>query len=440
VPATAAAQTSAPLAVPSGHRAVAGGEVPAGVGDCPYVFIPGVGHLDYVCGASKSTTMLAARIEPKPLVVFDGDQGIVKRLPPECDQVCVLDSPNAMLGGIRGAVIVRKLGFLWAWLRYVFRLRRVLKGCRARLVYTCNGATFLAYPAIAMLRLKWVIGVRGGIRNSWKWRFVIRKSDRTCVLSHQMKQELVDWFPAADRDHVGQRITVLYNGVDLEAFKFSATGRQWIRERMGLGADAICILYAAAFRPWKGQLAFLQRTVPDLLSHPAATGGRIHVVFLGGATEAKDQDYLDQCQQFANTQGWDQQIHFVGFDTEVIPWYSAADLVVLASEHEGMPRCIIEAMSCERPGVCFRVSSVDELLTANGAGYVLDQGDYRGLCQVLLKLSDDAELREQMGSRGRAFASSELDIHHVTTSYQRLFSQLVQGRRSNASEPMRKGG
>jgi glycosyltransferase involved in cell wall biosynthesis len=48
----------------------------------------------------------------------------------------------------------------------------------------------------------------------------------------------------------------------------------------------------------------------------------------------------------ARSAGLDARIHFVGFQSNPMPWMREASVLVLSSRHEGLPNVLIEAMAC----------------------------------------------------------------------------------------------
>ena len=57
---------------------------------------------------------------------------------------------------------------------------------------------------------------------------------------------------------------------------------------------------------------------------------------------------------------------------ELRQWYSAADLLVLASSREGWPNVLLEAMSCGTPVLASRVGGVPEIIQHADSGLMFD--------------------------------------------------------------------
>jgi glycosyltransferase involved in cell wall biosynthesis len=82
---------------------------------------------------------------------------------------------------------------------------------------------------------------------------------------------------------------------------------------------------------------------------------------------------------------------------------AAIDFLVLASDTEGLPNAIIEAMAAGIPCVATRVSDVPDLVTDNG--WVVPPNDAASLADAMRNLRHmDRAARHALGERGRSRA------------------------------------
>jgi glycosyltransferase involved in cell wall biosynthesis len=84
--------------------------------------------------------------------------------------------------------------------------------------------------------------------------------------------------------------------------------------------------------------------------------------------------------------------------------YRRADVLILASDVEGTPNTVLEAMACGVPTVATAVGDVPELLR-DGSGVVVRPGDTDGLARALASLRADRERRRDMGRTARRRAT-----------------------------------
>ena len=81
--------------------------------------------------------------------------------------------------------------------------------------------------------------------------------------------------------------------------------------------------------------------------------------------------------------------------------YNMSDIVCFPSYHEGLPKALLEAASCELPIVAYDVSGSREVVRDNENGFLIQLKDENALFMAVLKLVNNPELRKEMGSLGR---------------------------------------
>ncbi len=97
-------------------------------------------------------------------------------------------------------------------------------------------------------------------------------------------------------------------------------------------------------------------------------------------------------------------VTFTGFldRGELDKLYRQASVVVLASETEGMPNVVLEAMAHARPVVATPVGSIPDLITDGANGLLVPPGDADALASALQRLVDDPEWARNLGLAARA--------------------------------------
>lgn len=95
-------------------------------------------------------------------------------------------------------------------------------------------------------------------------------------------------------------------------------------------------------------------------------------------------------------------VHFHGFQTDPVPYYEAADCVVLPSYHEGMSNVLLEAAATGRPLITSDIPGCREAVEDGVTGYLCRVQDADSLyekMEQMLRLR--REERAAMGQRGR---------------------------------------
>lgn len=98
-------------------------------------------------------------------------------------------------------------------------------------------------------------------------------------------------------------------------------------------------------------------------------------------------------------------VRFLGFREDLPRWMAHADLVVLPSRKEGLPRVLMEAMALGRPCVASDIPGNRELLRPSPrsapAGILFPAGNAETLAHALQRILADPPLGRRMGIQGR---------------------------------------
>jgi len=83
-----------------------------------------------------------------------------------------------------------------------------------------------------------------------------------------------------------------------------------------------------------------------------------------------------------------------------------ADVLLLPSRTEGIPRVIIEAFLFGKPVIASRVGGIPEVVKDNKNGLLVEAGDSKELTRALLLVAHNTELREALGAHAYAYAKT----------------------------------
>ncbi len=102
------------------------------------------------------------------------------------------------------------------------------------------------------------------------------------------------------------------------------------------------------------------------------------------------------------------------FQAVVLP-----SVALSATEHEGIPVCLMETMAWGMPVIATRTGGIPELL-ADGSGLLVPDKDPDALADALLRLKDDPALRWETGEKGRRRVREAFDNRRNTEALLRL--------------------
>jgi len=179
-------------------------------------------------------------------------------------------------------------------------------------------------------------------------------------------------------------------GVDLERFSQGRENGISVREELGLDNQDVVVTCVAEFIPRKNHGFLL-----DAWKFVSRNERKSHLLLVGEGRICNAMESRVQQKRIP-------RVYFLGFRRDVPRILAATDVLVLTSKHEGLARCIMEAMAAGKPVVATDVRGSRDLVENGVTGLLVELGDVEGLAQALLQLIRDPELRKKMGQAGRA--------------------------------------
>jgi glycosyltransferase involved in cell wall biosynthesis len=212
------------------------------------------------------------------------------------------------------------------------------------------------------------------------------------------------------RAGVRARWSVVPNGIDVERFRpadADAVRGELLPDDEARGPLVVCV---GRLCRQKGQDVLLTAWESVLRRVPGA-----RLVLVG---DGPDRDRLRILAPGS--------VLFAGDVTDVVPWYQAADLVVLPSRWEGMALAPLEAMACGRPVVVTDVGGARESLPPALAPHCLVPAlAPAALAAAVAGLLLDPPLRTTLGDRGRRHVLSTHDVRRTAQAVADVYRELL---------------
>jgi glycosyltransferase involved in cell wall biosynthesis len=169
-----------------------------------------------------------------------------------------------------------------------------------------------------------------------------------------------------------------------------------LRAQLGVDAGAPVVVYVGRLVPEKG-VDVLLRALPGMLaSQPCAC-----LVIAGDGPERPELERL------ARELGVAGQVHFVGTQHDVLPYYRLATVVAVPSRYEPFGLVAVEAMAAGRPVVASRVGGLAETVVDGTTGRQTAPADPQALAEGLLGVLCSPEDAARMGAAGRERVRAE---------------------------------
>jgi len=117
-------------------------------------------------------------------------------------------------------------------------------------------------------------------------------------------------------------------------------------------------------------------------------------------------------------------VEWFGHTIDMLPVYSACDIVCLPSYREGMPKVLLEAAAAGKPVVTTDVIGCREAIIPNVTGLLVPVKNAVKLADALDMLIKDKDLRVKFGLAGRKLANEKFSIDSVVESTFNTYSML----------------
>lgn len=207
------------------------------------------------------------------------------------------------------------------------------------------------------------------------------------------------------------KLSVVPNGVDIDAWRPDPQVRAEIRRELGLAEE---FLWLAV-----GRLAPV-KDYPTLLRAMAKTKEKSRLVILGEGPQ------LNALAWLARELGLESRVTFAGFDSNVRRWMQAADGFVLSSRYEGLPMVLLEAGACGLPAVATDVAGTREVIVNGETGWLACADGPDALAAVINRMMRmPVAERRAMGERARGSVVERFSLSSVLDRWETLYKALL---------------
>jgi len=134
-------------------------------------------------------------------------------------------------------------------------------------------------------------------------------------------------------------------------------------------------------------------------------------------------DIFEEIQDLVKQLNLQNQVHFLGFRSDIPQLISASDGVMLNSAQEGLPRSIMEALAIGTPVIGSDIRGIQDLLE-DECGLLVELGDIEGLAKAIAWVADNPDLAKNIAENGQR-KIAEYDVQSVIQIYSDLYEQAL---------------
>ena len=337
-----------------------------------------------------------------------------------CDVVVVtmFDGDERSIDGPSGAPPAKVVSLhkkLGPDVRMVPRLRRVLEQLEPDVVHTHRYSIAYMLPVLVTLRVPAVHTLHttpAAEARAWWLRAAYKLAFRRRIASVSISDanaRLYETIYGAPPD------AVVPHGIDASRFS-STTDARW-RAVHGLDEEDFVVASVARLAPEKRH-----RDLFDAFAQVKQEIPHARLVLAGdGPLRRELEEDVRRRPDIADA------VLFLGSVGDVPAVLAGADVFALASEREGVPLSILEAMAAGRPVVATAVGGVPDVVVDGSTGLLVPPADPRALADALVRLGRSVDVRTAMGQEARRRVVERHSIDGMGDAYMQVYRSAIDG-------------
>lgn len=126
------------------------------------------------------------------------------------------------------------------------------------------------------------------------------------------------------------------------------------------------------------------------------------------------------------------RVSLTNFQTDVLPYFVASDIVLFPATSPHFARPAIEAAAVGRATIASRIGGVDELVIDRTTGLLVPPGDAAALANAIHQLVQSPRLRDDMGTAGKQLATERFDLRHQIGKIRAVHDALTNASRDRS--------
>ncbi len=200
-------------------------------------------------------------------------------------------------------------------------------------------------------------------------------------------------------------------GVYTSLYENSNVNRVVVRKQLGLPDDAIMCMAMGDVVARKNYKTAIEAIA--LCGNP-----QIHYIICGKG------DQIPMLQKEAANLNISNQIHFLGFRTDIKELSLASDFFLFATLQEGLPRSTMEAMCAGLPCIVSDIRGNTDLIDDGKGGFLANPYDSKDFAAAISRLTSNKELATAMGDYNKA-KIKEFDINVVRKEIFEIYKDVL---------------
>lgn len=188
-----------------------------------------------------------------------------------------------------------------------------------------------------------------------------------------------------------QKVSIIYNGVDPEAFQLRPEKRKLFLNEIEVPLDSKLIVTIASITPRKGLTTFI-----DAAAILCQSFDNLIFLIIGDGDEQLLKRLLDNVKHYR----LEKKVLFLGWRTDINQILPCMDLMIVSAEQEAFGRTVIEAMISGVPVLSTRCGGPEEIIIDGKTGFLVPVNDAAQLATAAVKILSNTKLASSLASAG----------------------------------------
>lgn len=206
------------------------------------------------------------------------------------------------------------------------------------------------------------------------------------------------------------------NGISLDHFhsaKIQQAELKELRSSLNIPEVDLCFVFVGRLVSDKG--------IHELVEAFICLSQKAHLLLVGAYEDDRepvDASIKDLIKQKEN-------IHHVGFQSDIRPYLAMADVFVFPSYREGFPNVVLQAAAMGLPSIVSDINGCNEIIKEGFNGLIVAVKDKEILKLAMEKLLDDEDLRKHLASNARISVQENYDQQFVWQALLKEYQSLL---------------
>lgn len=212
-------------------------------------------------------------------------------------------------------------------------------------------------------------------------------------------------------------IHIIPSGIDFNTFS-NYNDVSEVKDNLGIKDNEKVLLFV-------GRLSLVKRIdiLIELTKRLLNDGFNIKTIIVG------EGEYKLQYKKLAESVN--NNVIFIGEvpHTDISKYYAIADVFVLPSLSEGLPRVLLEASACYKPMVASNTGGVLDIIIHGKTGFLAEPNNVNSFVHYVKLLLNDEDLSRKFGRNAYMHVKKKFDWNAITKKFESIYEEVAEVKR-----------